>query len=67
MNIRQFNAKYLEPGALAAMVIGVICLCQPWVAVLHQYSVLITLIGIIVFNIAAHIAPPEPEKDDQHG
>jgi len=35
--------------------------------VLHQYSVLITLAGIIAFNVASHIAPPEPKKDEQHG
>jgi hypothetical protein len=67
MTFREFNAKYLEPGSLVAMVVGVICLCQPWVAVLHQYSVLITLAGIIAFNVASHIAPPEPKKDEQHG
>ena len=64
MSLREFNARYLEPGALLAMVIGVIFLCQPWVAVLHQYSVLITLAGIIAFNVAAHIPPPASKIDE---
>ena len=59
MTLREFNARYLERAAMTLMVIGVIALCQPWIMVLHQYSVLITLIGLIGFNIAAHIPPPE--------
>ena len=64
MNLREFNARYLEPGALVAMVVGVIFLCQPWVAILHQYSVLITLAGIIAYNVAAHIPPPVQQLDE---
>jgi hypothetical protein len=64
MNLRVFNARFLEPASLWVMVIGVVALCQPWIAVLHAYSVLITLIGLIGFNIAAHIPAPEPEQDD---
>ena len=67
MNIREFNAKYLEPGAITLMVAGVIFLCQPWIAVLHQYSVLITLAGIIAFNVAVHIPAPERAEDEDAG
>eukprot|EP01035_Chromulina_nebulosa_P013527 gene13527-17965_t len=48
------------------MVIGVISLCQPWIQLLHTYSVAITLLGLIGFNIAAHIAPPD-KKDKFFG
>jgi hypothetical protein len=65
MNFREFNAKYLEPGSLWFMVIGVVALCQPWIAVLHAYSVLITLVGIIGFNIASHIPPPDKAEDEE--
>lgn len=67
MKFREFNARYLEPGSIWLMILGVIFLCQPWIEVLHAYSVTITLIGLIGFNIAAHVAPPEPKKDEQHG
>jgi len=66
MTFREFNAKYLEPGSIWLMVIGVISLCQPWIQLLHTYSVAITLLGLIGFNIAAHIAPPD-KKDATHG
>jgi hypothetical protein len=65
MNIRVFNQKILEPGSMWLMILGIIFLCQPWIALLHQYSVTIMLIGIIGFNIAVHIPPPEGPKVDE--
>jgi hypothetical protein len=65
MNLRVFNARFLEPASLWIMVLGVVALCQPWIAVLHAYSVLITLIGLIGFNIAAHIPAPERADDEE--
>lgn len=65
MSIRVFNQKIFEPGAMLLMVLGIILLCQPWVAVLHQWSVLVMLIGIIGFNIAVHIPPPDGPKVDE--
>ena len=69
MNIRVFNQRFLEPGSQALMIIGIIFLCQPWIELLHQYSVTIMLIGLIGFNFAVHI--PAPEKavidEDQAG
>jgi hypothetical protein len=43
MNIRVFNQKFLEPGSMWLMILGIIFLCQPWVEILHQYSVTIML------------------------
>lgn len=60
MNIRVFNQRFLEPGCMALMILGIIFLCQPWVQILHQYSVTIMLIGLIGFNVSVHI--PAPEK-----
>ena len=60
MNIRVFNQRILEPGAQVLMILGIIFLCQPWIEVLHQWSVTIMLIGLIGFNVAVHI--PAPEK-----
>jgi hypothetical protein len=64
MNIRVFNQKFLEPGSQWAMILGIIFLCQPWIEILHQYSVTIMLIGIIAFNFAVHIPPPEKKIDE---
>ena len=65
MNIREFNQRFLEPGAQWAMVLGIIFLCQPWVKVLHQYSVTLMLIGIIAFNIAVHIPRPVKKAEEE--
>lgn len=63
MSLRVFNQKYFEPGSMWLMIIGIVCLCQPWVAVLHAYSVAIMLIGLVGFNIGAHIPPPVDRLD----
>lgn len=62
---RRFNARILEPGSMIFMLAGILCLCQPWVEFLHQYSVLIMLIGLIGFNVAVHIPPPDGPKIDE--
>jgi hypothetical protein len=71
MNIRVFNQKILNPGSMAFMIAGIIFLCQPWVEGLHQWSVLVMLIGLIGFNFSVHIPPPEKkvidEADAVHG
>lgn len=67
MNIRVFNQRFLEPGAQVLMVLGIIFLCQPWVEVLHQWSVTIMLIGLIAFNVAVHIPAPEKTVIDAEG
>jgi hypothetical protein len=64
MNIRVFNQKILEPAAIAFSVFGIIFLCQPWVQVLHAWSVLIMLIGLIAFNVSVHIPPPVQKIDE---
>jgi hypothetical protein len=64
MNIRVFNQKFLEPAAIAVSVLGIILLCQPWVAFLHGWSVLIMLIGLIAFNVSVHIPPPVQRIDE---
>ena len=58
MTFRAFSQSILEPGAQWTMIAGFIFLCQPWVEVLHSYSVLIMLIGLAGFNIAVHVPPP---------
>ena len=65
MNIRVFNQKVLEPGSMWLMILGIIFLCQPWVLWLHEWSVLVMLIGIIGFNVAVHIPAPEKKVIDE--
>jgi hypothetical protein len=49
------------------MIVGVVALCQPWIESLHLYSVTLTLIGLIGFNVAAHVPAPDTKRDEQHG
>ena len=65
MTFREFSMRFLEPGSQATMVAGFIFLCQPWVEILHSYSVLIMLIGLVGFNIAVHV--PHPPKAENRG
>ena len=65
MNLRVFNQKFLEPGSMTLMILGIVFLCQPWIAVLHEYSVTIMLIGLIGFNVAVHIPAPDGPKIDE--
>ena len=62
---RRFNARVLEPGSMLLMLLGIAALCQPWVLVLHQYSVLIMLIGLIGFNVAVHVPAPDGPRVDE--
>jgi hypothetical protein len=61
---REFNQKVLGPVTMGLMIAGIVFLCQPWVALLHQWSVLIMLIGLIGFNVSVHIRPPERKIDE---
>jgi len=64
MTFRQMNAKYYEPAAQWAMILGVIFLCQPWVEVLHRYGLTVIVIGLIAFMITSHV-PPAPEAEEE--
>ena len=64
MNRRVFNQKILAPWSMTFMIAGILLLCQPWVAVMHQWSVLVMLIGLIGFNVSVHIPPPEQKIDE---
>ena len=64
MTFREFSMRVMEPWSQWIMVTGFVFLCQPWVEVLHSYSVLVMLIGLIGFNIAVHVPHP-PKKDTE--
>jgi hypothetical protein len=65
---RRLNARVIEPGSMFLMLAGILFLCQPWVEFLHQWSVLVMLVGLIGFNVAVHIpAPDKPRSDEDDG
>ena len=64
MTFRQLSARYLEPGSIWLMVLGIVFLCQPWSRFLHVYGVTVTIVGLIGFSIFSKIKPSE---DDQEG
>ena len=39
------HARQLEFASMMLMLLGIAALCQPWVLPLHEYSVLIIIIG----------------------
>ena len=53
---RQLIGKYVVPLAMLLMILGFICLCQPWIEFLHVYSVAIAIAGLILFTIFARFA-----------
>ena len=65
MSFRELNQKYIEPIAQWTMIFGIIALCQPWIKWLHEWSVAITLVGLVTFLVAIHIAPPELADEDE--
>jgi hypothetical protein len=54
---RELIGKYVVPLAMLLMILGFVCLCQPWSEFLHVYSVAITLVGLVLFTIFARLAP----------
>ena len=54
---RRFNSSVIVPVAMVLMVAGFVALCQPWSALLHEYSVAITLVGLVLFTVFARFGP----------
>ena len=67
MTFRAVNKKYVEPVAQWTMVVGIVALCQPWVAWLHAWSVTICLVGFVMFLVSIHIPPPASLESDEDG
>ena len=60
-------ARQLESASMAMMMFGIVALCQPWVEVLHRYSILLIIIGLLAFNVFSRIAPaPAAGPADDH-
>jgi len=60
-------ARQLEMASMAAMLLGIVFLCQPWSEFLHRYSILTIIVGLVAFNVFSRITPPPaPAAQDGH-
>jgi hypothetical protein len=60
-------ARSLETASMAAMLLGIVFLCQPWSLFLHRYSILTIIVGLVAFNVFSRItAPPVDAEPAQH-
>ncbi|MCR4281968.1 MAG: hypothetical protein NUV72_02920 [Bauldia sp.] len=62
MTFKEIGARYIEPASQWIMVLGIVCLLQPWNLFLHRYGVTITLLGLVGFIVFSHIKPEPGEK-----
>ncbi|MEX0852653.1 MAG: hypothetical protein WD036_05125 [Bauldia sp.] len=62
MSFKEVSAWYLEPLSQWAMIVGIVCLVQPWSLWLHQYGITTTLVGLAGFIIFSHIKPDPDEE-----
>nr|WP_325250883.1 hypothetical protein [Amylibacter sp.] len=66
MSFREFNTRFLAPGAQTLMILGIVALCQPWSEFFHRYGLTMTLFGLVSFLVTSKIAPPmAPHQDDE--
>ena len=57
------HARTLETASMAAMLLGIVFLCQPWSLFLHRYSILTIIVGLVAFNVFSRIkSPAMPER-----
>ena len=57
MNFKELSQRVFEPASQTLMLAGVAFLCQPWIEVLHRYSVTTMLVGLVGFIVFSHIKP----------
>ena len=61
------HARTLETASMAAMLLGIVFLCQPWSEFLHRYSILTIIVGLVAFNVFSRIkSPPAAPAADSH-
>ena len=64
MTFKQISARYIEPASQWIMILGIVCLLQPWNLLLHRYGVTITLIGLAGFIVFSHIKPGHGQQEE---
>jgi hypothetical protein len=65
MTFRQLSARYLEPGTIGLMVLGIVFLCQPWSRFLHVYGLTVTLVGLVGFSVFSKIRPLSDDERER--
>jgi hypothetical protein len=65
MSFREMNRRYFEPASQIAMILGLIFLCQPWVAFLHRYGLTVIILGLVAFMVASKIPAPREEAEEE--
>jgi hypothetical protein len=64
MTFKEMSARIFEPVSQWLMILGIVALCQPWITLLHRYSVTIIIVGLVGFSIFSKIRPsPAAESD----
>jgi hypothetical protein len=53
------HARRLEFASMVLMMLGIVCLCQPWIELLHRYSVAMIIFGLVAFNVFSRLKAPE--------
>ena len=59
-------ARQLESASMALMMFGIVALCQPWIEVLHRYSILLIILGLLAFNVFSRIEPAPSADPADH-
>ena len=59
----------LQRTAEIVMVLGIIALCQPWSLFLHEYGLMIIIVGLVTFMFTGWFGPKEapPAQDRSAG
>ena len=62
---RYLSAKYFEPISMWVIILGILCLCQPWILFLHVNGFLFIIIGLAGFITFSHIKPLPGEVEEE--
>ena len=61
---RYLSENYFEPISMWVIILGIVCLCQPWIMFFHVYGFLIIIIGLVGFIFFSHIKPFPGEEEE---
>jgi len=62
---KKLSKKLFEPLSIVIIIIGIICLCQPWVLYIHRKGFLITGIGLAAFIFFSNVKPPVEVEEEE--
>ena len=61
------SSAKLQRIAEVVMVLGIICLCQPWNMFLHRYGLTVILAGLLTFMFTGWFGKPEDASENNDG